>query len=54
MGFTFENAKIAEVFNPDEINPAAGGAFAAAVKNAATCGKLTYSPFPELAKNKTR
>lgn len=54
MGFTFENGQIAEVFNPDEINPAAGGAFAAAVKNAATCGKLAYSPFPELVKASPR
>ena len=54
MGYTFENGQIAEVFNPDEINPAAGGAFAAAVKNAATCGKLAYLPFTELAKTKTR
>jgi hypothetical protein len=54
MGFTFESAQIAEAFNPDEINPAAGGAFAAAVKNEATCGKLAYSPFPELVKSKAR
>lgn len=54
MGFTFENGQIAEVFNPDEVNPAAGGAFAAAMKNAATCGKLTYSPFPELVKSNPR
>jgi hypothetical protein len=54
MGFTFENAQIAEVFSPDEINPAAGGAFGAALKNAVTCGKLAYSPFPELVKSKAR
>ena len=54
MGFTFENGQIAEVFNPDEINPAAGGAFAAAMKNAVTCGKLVYSSFPELVKSRPR
>ena len=36
LGFTFENAKTAEVFYADEINLAAGGAFAAAVKSAVT------------------
>jgi hypothetical protein len=54
LGFTFENAKIGEVFYPNEINPATGGAFAAAVKSAVTCGKLAYSPFPELVKSKVR
>jgi hypothetical protein len=45
---------VAEAFYPDEINPAAGGAFAAAVKSAVTFGKLTYLPFPELVKPKVR
>jgi hypothetical protein len=52
LAFTFENGKIAEAFDPGYINPAAGGAFAAAIKQAATCGKLSYSPFPELMKGK--
>jgi hypothetical protein len=52
MGFTFENEDIAEVVSPDAMKLAAGGAFAAAVKSAATCGQLTYSPFPELVMSK--
>lgn len=52
LGFTFKDGQIAEAFDPETINPAAGGAFAAAMKNAATCGKLSYSPFPELVKSK--
>jgi hypothetical protein len=50
LGYTFQNGEIAEVFDPDSVNPAAGGAFGAALKSAATCGKLSYSPFPELSK----
>ena len=50
VGFTFQNGQIADVFSPDASNPAAGGAFAGAMKNAATCGKLSYTPFPELMK----
>jgi hypothetical protein len=52
LAFTFEGGKIAEVFDPGYINPAAGGAFAAALKDAATCGKLAYGPFPEMVKAK--
>ncbi len=48
FGFTFKNGQIAEVFNPHASNPAAGGAFAAAMKNSYTCGKLSYGAFPEL------
>ena len=50
LGYTFQNGEIAEVFDPDSVNPAAGGAFGAALKSAATCGKLSYSPFPGLSK----
>jgi hypothetical protein len=46
--FTFENGKIAEAFDPRSINSAAGGAFDAALKEAATCGKLAYVPFPDV------
>jgi hypothetical protein len=53
-GFTFENGKIARAFNPEAINPAAGGAFAAAIVNANTCGNLTYGAFPELIRLKGR
>jgi hypothetical protein len=52
LAFTFENGKIADVFDPGYINPAAGGAFAAALKDSATCGKLSYVPFPEIVKSK--
>jgi hypothetical protein len=48
VGYLFVNGRIDSVFNPSEVNPAAGGYFAAALKDAATCGKLTYGPFPEL------
>ena len=47
-GFTFENGRVGEGFSPYENNPAAGGALAAAIKDASTCGKLAYGPFPEL------
>jgi hypothetical protein len=46
-GFTFENGHIGEEFSPYDVNPAAGGAVAAAIRDASTCGKLTYGPFPE-------
>ena len=52
LGFIFQDGQIAEVFNPSASNPAAGGAFAAALKNSVTCGKLSYSPFPELAQSR--
>jgi hypothetical protein len=52
MAFTFENGQIAEAFDPGYINPGAGGAFGAAIKDAATCGKLTYGPFPEIARSR--
>lgn len=52
LAFTFENGQISDTFDPRYINPAAGGAFGAALKHAATCGKLSYSPFPELMKRK--
>ncbi len=51
-GFMFEKGQIAEAFDPAGHNPAAGGAFAGAVKNAVTCGKLTYGAFPEFSKSK--
>jgi hypothetical protein len=52
LGFMFADGKIAETFNPQYSNPAAGGIFAAALLNSVTCGKLSYSPFPELKKGK--
>jgi len=52
VGFMFENGKISESFYPENINPGAGGAFGALLKNAATCGNLAYVPFPELMKTK--
>jgi hypothetical protein len=48
--FTFENGKIAEAFDPGSMNPGAGGAFDAALKEAAICGRLAYVPFPEITK----
>jgi hypothetical protein len=53
-GYTFENGQVAKEFSPDSINPAMGGAVGAALKNATTCGNLTYSPFPELMKAKVK
>jgi hypothetical protein len=53
-GYTFEKGQVADVFNPEAINPAAGGALAAAIKNANTCGNLTYGAFPELTRPKGR
>lgn len=52
LAFTFENGKIAEAFDPGYINPGAGGAFGAALKTAATCGKLSYGPFQEIMRSK--
>lgn len=52
FAFTFENGQIAETFDPGYVNPAAGGAFAAALKHEATCGKLSYTAFPEIARAK--
>jgi len=54
IAFMFENGKISEVFDPQYINPAAGGAFGAWVKNAATCGKLSYVRYPELIKARAK
>jgi hypothetical protein len=51
LAFTFENGKIADTFDPRYVNPAMG-ALSAAIKHAATCGKLSYAPFPELMKRK--
>ena len=47
VGFMFQNGQVSEQFDPQPNNPAAGGAFAGLLLNAATCGKLTYIPFPE-------
>jgi hypothetical protein len=52
LAFMFKGGQIEETFDPNAINPAAGGAFAAAARNAATCGKLSYAPFPELVKSR--
>jgi hypothetical protein len=54
LAFTFENGKIAETFDPGYVNPGAGGAFGAALKTSATCGKasLAYSRFPEIVGGK--
>ena len=48
LGFIFRNGQIVEAFNPEYANPAAGGYLGAALLNAVTCGKLAYSPFPEM------
>jgi hypothetical protein len=53
-GYTFEKGQVADEFFPEAINPALGGAFGAAVRNAATCGNLTYGAFPELMRSKAR
>jgi hypothetical protein len=52
LGFMFENGKVAETFNPQYANPAAGGYLGAALLNAATCGKLAYGPFPEIMRSR--
>lgn len=49
-GYAFKNGAIAETFYPESISAAAGNMLAAAAMTAATCGKLTYSSFPELGK----
>lgn len=54
IAFMFENGKVSEIFDPQYINLGAGGAFGAWVKNAATCGKLAYGPFPEIMKSKAK
>lgn len=51
LGFMFEKGKVAETFNPDYIDPAAG-ALGAAILNSATCGLLSYSPFPEIMRSR--
>jgi hypothetical protein len=51
-GYSFEKGQVADVFNPEAINPAVGGAFGAALKNAMTCGDLAYGAFPELIRLK--
>ena len=48
VGFRFKNGTIIEAFDPQYNNPAAGGLFAAALKNSVTCGPLTYRSYPEL------
>jgi hypothetical protein len=53
-GYTFEKGQVAEEFFPEAINPAAGGALAAAIVNANTCGNLAYRAFPELTRPKGR
>jgi hypothetical protein len=53
-GYTFEKGQVADEFFPEAINPALGGAFGAAIRNAATCGNLTYGAFPELMRSKVR
>jgi hypothetical protein len=53
-GYTFEKGQVADVFNPEAINPAAGGALAAAIVNANTCGNLTYGAYPELTRSKVK
>jgi hypothetical protein len=45
---------VADVFYPEAINPAVGGAFGAILKNAMTCGDLAYGAFPELLRLKGR
>jgi hypothetical protein len=54
VGYTFEKGQVADEFFPEAINPALGGAFGAAVRNAATCGNLTYGAFPELMRVKAK
>ena len=52
VGYTFEKGQVADEFFPESINPALGGAVGAAIRNAATCGNLSYGPFPELMRSK--
>ena len=49
LGYTFKNGQIDDVFYPNAVNPAIG-AVATAIGGQMTCGKLAYSPFPELTK----
>jgi hypothetical protein len=53
-GYSFEKGQVADVFYPEAINPAVGGAFGAILKNAMTCGDLAYGAFPELLRLKGR
>jgi hypothetical protein len=53
-GYTFEKGQVAEVFYPEAINPALGGAVGAAIRNASTCGNLPYRAFPEPTRPKGR
>jgi hypothetical protein len=48
-GYTFENGRIADVFYPGGYNPMIG-AVGAALQSNLTCDKLSYGPFPELAR----
>src|SRR5262245_56829240 len=50
--FLFADGQIAETMNPEYGNPAAGGAFAAALLNSVTCGKVFYVSFPDLRRGK--
>lgn len=54
VGYTFEKGQVADEFFPESINPALGGAVGAAIRNASTCGNLTYGAFPELMRLKVR
>jgi hypothetical protein len=54
VGYTFEKGRVAGEFFPENINPALGGAVGAAIRNANTCGNLSYGPFPELMRSKGR
>ena len=54
VGYTFEKGKVADELFPENINPALGGALGAAIRNAATCGNLSYGAFPELMRLKGR
>ena len=53
-GYTFEKGQVADEFFPEAINPALGGALGAAIRNASTCGNLTYGAFPEFMRLKGR
>jgi len=51
VGFTFEDGKIDEIFNPDDRDlKIGGGAWAAVIKYAHTCDTFSYVPFPEVSK----
>jgi hypothetical protein len=52
VGYTFEKGQVADEFFPESINPALGGALGAAIRNASTCGNLTYGAFSELMRLK--